>query len=506
MKKGLRSSCLAVLLLAWMTGTGLAGTGFAERQEKVDVVLKPVKIQERIGVPTTVIALPDHPSNVPELGDGAESGVAQPGVLPGSDVPELGDGAESGVAQPGILPGSDVPGSGNTPGTGVPDGGKTTGWFGQVWGEVTDFFGTVGRGILVGAIGAAVVIGLAAGVAALVGATIAVPVIAAGVAAGMAFGVGYSFLSGDGFHLGKGIAWGAIGAGFGLAAASAGAGAVMQSGFQFIRSGMNRLFTSPVGGWTSSLASKGTLWSFGTNMAWNSGVYFYDNGMWPASLEDWGRIALGSAVTALAFDKISRFLSVQPIKQAAKNVLHAIVGTVDAMVANYILPKREHQVGGYAAGIIGSLTYRAHWLGRLTDKARRKRKIGTTLDELRLTGIRLLTALPGRTFKAKATNRQIDNLHHASPEDFRKVVQYLRGQKGVITRNQMMRLKENQQKYNRYLWIEKSADAAGKVLDKTLDTAISKGLDKAGVHQPLNEFLFEQGQAEADKPVKGRQS
>ncbi|UFJ40801.1 hypothetical protein LOK74_22875 [Brevibacillus humidisoli] len=465
-------------------------------------------------------------SGVPGAGDPPGSGVPGAGGPPGSGVPGAGDPPGSGVPGAGGPPGSDVPGAddppgsdvpraGDPPGSDVPGAGDPPDWFDQLVGDVqefwndykdgvADFFTTVGRGIIVGAVGAGIVLSVVVGMMAIVGTTISMPLLMPllgfGLAAGTAFGVGYSFLSGSGFDMWKGIAWGAIGAGIWMAAAYAGAGALMQSGVHLIRNGISRLAASPVSVAKSAVTSKWTMWSFGTNMAWNTYVYIDDQGAWPGTAEDWGRIVLGSAITALTFDRIGRFISLQKIKQIKKNVLQSIVGMMDTAVSNMVLPKREHGTSSYLAGIIGNMTFKPAFLGKKLENMRKKQQIGTTMDELLLLGVRPRPASPGKKRKAKATNKAIDNLYRLSADDSNKVLGYLHDQKGMITQNQLKRLLDNQRRYNRFLLKEKGVDLAGKYAERGLDSGINAGFQQAGID---NQTLFEQSHAKTGNLHRG---
>ncbi|WP_126424953.1 hypothetical protein [Brevibacillus marinus] len=455
------------------------------------------------------------PELVPKVG--AVSGGHQPaagvpsfgpvpaaGGTPSALAPESGGAPDSGTPTAGGAPIGKTPDAGASPDLYLPNPNGFAQLVGQwvhAWKDhnvdVSDFWRKAGRGIAMGAVGAVALTIVVAGVMALVGTTITgsllLPLLGAGLAVGTIFSLGYSFAAGDSFQPWKGALWAAIGAGVGMAAVYAGAGFVLQSGLQLLRSGISRFAAAPLGTLRSILANKWTMWSIGTNLVWNSYVYRDEQGSLPRTARDWGRIVLGSLISALVFDRFSRFVSVQKLNQLRKNVLQSIIGVSDTAVSNLVLPKREQTASGYLAGIAANMTVKPAVFGRQLDRMRRKRQIGTTLEELQLLGVRPRTAAAGKKKnKPKTTNKMLDRLYRLSAADASKVLGYLRQQQGLISKNQLKLLQKNQAKYNRFLFREKGIDLAGKYAERKLDSGIGWGLERAGIN---NQLTAQQGHA-----------
>lgn len=509
------------------------GTAWAAEKQSVDVRLQPVTIKGKQEQVTTIIDLPswavildagsEPGSKTPQAGSDPDSKAPQAGQNPNGQMPQ--GGAEPRDQQPqwgtnptdllprhGSLPAVERPDAGTPPIGKAPQVGRTPavmtspksptslpGRFAEfgndgksAWqdkqADLVNIGVKSGRGILAGAIGAVALTLFAVGVMAFVGTTLSsalLPLLGVALSLGIPFGIGYSFAAGEAFRFWKGMIWGAIGAGIGMAMLYAGAGTVLRNGLQLLRGAIGRFVAHPFRTLRSTLTNKWAIWTFGSNMAWNSYVYWDDHGKLPRTAREWTRIVLGSLISTLVFDRFSRFVSVQKIKPLQKNVLQAISGMADTAVANLVMPKREHTASGYLAGLTANLTFQSSFFGKRLERMRKKRQIGTTVDELRLLGVIPRTMPTYKKRKGKTTNKMIDNLYRLSAEDSAKVLGYLRQQRGVISKNQMKLLQKNQVKYEQLLFREKGIELAEKYAVRKLDRAISWGSERMGLNNRL---------------------
>ncbi|WP_438431162.1 hypothetical protein [Gorillibacterium sp. sgz500922] len=382
----------------------------------------------------------------------------------------------------------------------------------------------IGRGILVGLVGAGIIIGAVVVVGLILGTTIASPIVLA-VAAVAAIGVGiYYSLTAVDFDFWKGVAnsafaaltvvtlgrtlnigslgqiagffrsgLGSLRSGFSvvqnlfraggirglLQGAASGArtfGRSLLSGGRSLLGGLKNglvgAFRNPAAFVSKHLWNKAIRASFTFNFIANTSIHMLNNGI--PSAKDGLLLLAQSALSTFFFEKLSKGAAGRFVSTVAKRTSEFVLGAVETLAVNRLKGKdtstRELLLGGYLKTFFVKPSVKEGMdrtvISRLVDKARKKAGVGTTWQELLDAGI-----TPVLATKRAIADRTLNRLYK-SPFAAR-TIQRLKDKGEKLTAGQIAMLEANGTRMNQ---IVKEAEEKVKYYQKTIEKAANEGI------------------------------
>ena len=547
MKKSSLKTIALLIGMFFMLHTG-AITALAEEQE-IDARLESAEIEGTDGSPTIVIEVeggsiggpnePNRPGDSDQPGgpDGANpggpGGPQEPGAdEPGSgqspsaddganaEEPDVADGAgqddskandpdssdneanspESNVNPPDVEdPNDNVPGDEQSdPNADDPtagDGGNADSEDKKSWWDrfkewatsdaVVDNLKKLGRGLVVGIIGAAAVVGVVLLAAALLGVAISAPVWIAALAVGIIAGVIYSFASGDSFDFIKGIGVSALAAIATIGILQAGIAGAAQAAFQFIRSsgvrglaslvsrgasslwggvqnivrqgmalGFKQMMSTAVRGipglMKSWLFNKTVGFQFVLGMGFSTASHMLGEGTIPTP-KDLLFMGVESVLAAAVFGKAVDLIKGAVSSKWLTRASHFVFGGLQSMVVDRIKGKQTNwgealtsaMLSAFIIGPAVQRFFQSSWFYGIRTKI----GAGLTMTDIKNRFGNSVTVTVG---PKQISNRQLMLILTTKPENLTRQQQTWL-QSGVISQRQLTMLQENQVQFEKFI-------------------------------------------------------